>query len=230
MEWIRENLIEIEQQIQKVCERVGRSPKEITLVGVCKTVDLELIEASLSYGIEHLAENKPQEIVRKQPLVKQPAKWHMIGNLQTNKVRQIIDRVAMIQSVDSVKLAEEISKRSVAIGIEMPILLQVNIGDEPQKGGFSEDCLLQVANQIAALPGVSVQGLMCIAPFLEDAEAVRPYFKRMKYHFEELKKIEYNKLTMLHLSMGMTHDFDIAIEEGATMIRVGTGLYGARNY
>lgn len=230
MEWIRENLVDINRQIEEACHRVGRSIDEITLIGVCKTVDPELIEASIQMGVAHLGENKPQEIVRKHPMVHYPAKWHMIGNLQTNKVKQIIGLVAMIQSVDSLRLAEEISKRAEAFGIEMPVLIQVNIGNEPQKGGFLEVDLESVCKRIADLPGIAVHGLMCIAPFFDNPEAVRPYFKRMKIHFEELKKIEYNKLHMLQLSMGMTGDFEVAIEEGATMIRVGTGLYGARHY
>lgn len=230
MDWIQENLSEIEARIDAACLRVQRNPEEITLIAVSKTVDPEWIDASLNLGIKHLGENKPQEIVRKRPLVKGAAQWHMIGNLQSNKVKQIIDKVAMIHSVDSLRLAEEISKRALAMDRVMPILIQVNIGDESQKGGISLASVEKEAIEIARLPGVQVEGLMCIAPFLEDAEAVRPYFKRMKSLFEHLKEIEYNRLNMIHLSMGMTHDFEVAIEEGATMIRVGTGLYGARNY
>lgn len=230
MEWLRENLEEIHERIEAACSRAGRQVDEITLIAVSKTVEPELIEASIQMGVLHLGENKPQEIVRKQPLIKGPVQWHMIGNLQSNKVRQIVDKVAMIHSVDSVKLATEISKRATALDLVMPVLLQVNIGDESQKGGLDVTTVEAAAREIADMPGLKIQGLMCIAPYLEEPEAVRPYFRKMKSLFEHLKEIEYNGIDMVHLSMGMTHDFEVAIEEGATMIRVGTGLYGARNY
>lgn len=230
MEYIKGNLEEIKDRIRRTCERCGRKPEEITLVAVSKTVDLPQIEYSLTLGIGHLGENKPQEIVRKQPLIHGQAQWHMIGNLQSNKVRHIVDKVAMIQSVDSFKLAQEISKRATALNRSVPILLQVNIGSEEQKGGIEIGALKETLVEISKLPGLHIQGLMCIAPFLEDVEAVRPYFKKMKSLFDEIRKMEYNSVDMLHLSMGMTHDFEVAIEEGATIIRVGTGIYGARNY
>lgn len=230
MEWLDDNLKEIQHQMQQACQKAGRDISEITLIGVSKTIDPEIINASLKIGIENLGESKPQEILRKFPLIDRPAKWHMIGNLQGNKVKMIIDKVDMIQSVDSLKLAQEIGKRASAIDIVMPVLVQVNIGDEGQKNGISIDQLFEQVQAISEVPGVQVEGLMCIAPYFEDPEDVRPYFKKMKSLFEQLKEIAYNNMTMKYLSMGMTHDFKIAIEEGATIIRVGTGLYGKRNY
>ncbi len=230
MEWLNDNLQEIQHQILEACQRSGREISEITLIGVSKTIDPEVVNASLKIGIENLGESKPQEILRKFPLIDQPAKWHMIGNLQGNKVKMIIDKVQMIQSVDSLKLAEEIGKRALAIGIVMPILIQVNIGDEGQKNGISIDQLESQSKLIAEVAGIQVEGLMCIAPYFDNPEDVRPYFKKMKSLFEHLKEMAYNEMTMKYLSMGMTHDFKIAIEEGANIIRVGTGLYGKRNY
>jgi pyridoxal phosphate enzyme (YggS family) len=227
---IRDNIEDIRGRMRLAAQKSGRHESELTLIGVTKTIDIPDIEESLKQGIIAIGENKPQEILRKHPLVKYPVQWHMIGNLQTNKVKMIVDKVDLIHTLDSLKLALEIQKRAQSIDRVIPCLIQVNIGEESQKNGVEYDDVEALIDEVKNLPNIEISGLMCIAPFLESPEDVRPYFRKMKTLFDVLKNLEYNRVTMKELSMGMTHDFEVAIEEGATMIRVGTGIYGSRNY
>lgn len=230
MEYIKENLDSIEERIQKACERAGRLRDEVQLIAVSKTVEADVMNASIDVGVTDLGENRVQEIRRKFDDVK-PAKWHLIGHLQTNKVKYIIDKVDLIHSVDSLKLAEEISKRAKSHHREMSILLQVDMAEEAQKFGMATEEVKDLLNQILELENIHVEGLMFIAPFVDDPEEVRDHFKSMKVLFDDIQKsMTHERLHMKHLSMGMTGDFEVAIEEGATLLRIGTGVYGKRNY
>lgn len=230
MEYIKENLDSIEERIQKACERAGRLRDEVQLIAVSKTVEADVMNASIDVGVTDLGENRVQEIRRKFDDVK-PAKWHLIGHLQTNKVKYIIDKVDLIHSVDSLKLAEEISKRAKSHHRKMSILLQVDMAEEAQKFGMATEEVKDLLNQILELENIHVEGLMFIAPFVDDPEEVRDHFKSMKVLFDDIQRsMTHERLHMKHLSMGMTGDFEVAIEEGATLLRIGTGVYGKRNY
>ncbi len=229
-EQLKDNYEHINARIATACNRAGRSQDEITLLGVSKTIEPELVNQSIELGIKAIGENKPQEVKRKYNLITPNVEWHMIGHLQTNKVKMVIDKVKLIHSLDRKSLLDEIQKRAATLDIVVDTLIQVNIGDEVQKSGTDINEVKILIEQASACPNVRVKGLMCIAPYLMDPEEVRPYFKKMKNIFDTLKEIEYNNIEMRILSMGMTHDFEVAIEEGATLIRVGTGLYGARIY
>lgn len=227
MDYIKENLEIIERRIQKACERSGRLREEVQLIAVSKTVEADVMNASIDVGVTDLGENRVQEIRRKYGDVK-PAKWHLIGHLQTNKVKYIMDKVDLIHSVDSLRLAEEISKRAVE---PMPILLQVDMAEEASKFGVSSNGVKMLLDEVLQLENIRVEGLMFIAPFVDNPEDVRVYFKNMKKLFDDIKtNLSHERLNMKHLSMGMTNDFEVAIEEGATLLRVGTGVYGKRNY
>lgn len=230
MEYIKENLDRIEERIQAACDRAGRKRDDVQLIAVSKTVEADVMNASINVGVTDLGENRVQEIRRKYDDVK-PANWHLIGHLQTNKVKYIIDKVNLIHSVDSLRLAEEISKRAGAHDKEMSILLQVDMAEESQKFGMATEEVKYLLNQILELANIRVEGLMFIAPFVDDPEEVRGHFKKMKMLFDEIRSsMSHERLQMKHLSMGMTGDFEVAIEEGATLLRIGTGVYGKRNY
>lgn len=215
-------------RLREAAVRSGRSPEEITLIAVTKTQTAETLERAYEAGIRTVGENRVQEIQAKWPLFENRFEWHLIGHLQTNKVKYIMDKVALIHSVDSLKLAAEISRLAVKAGKKMPILIQVNPAQEATKFGLSSGEVEALVLEAAALPGVKVQGLMTIAPFIEDEAILRQVFKEMKTIFEALKAKEIPGVEMKHLSMGMTHDFELAIEEGATMVRIGSGIFGER--
>ncbi|MBI9011684.1 MAG: YggS family pyridoxal phosphate-dependent enzyme [Clostridiales bacterium] len=230
MDYLKENLNDIEIRIKSACEKAGRSREEVQLIAVSKTVEADVMNASIDAGVTDLGESKVQEIRRKYDDVKD-AKWHLIGHLQTNKVKYIIDKVDLIHSVDSLKLAEAISKKAVAHDKNMSILLQVDMAKEASKFGMASEDVTSLIENILMLPNLIIEGLMFIAPYVTDPEEVRIYFKNMKKLFDEIQeKMSHERLKMKHLSMGMTNDFEIAIEEGATLLRVGTGVYGKRNY
>jgi len=230
MDYIVKNLEEIEKRISTACKKAGRDRSEVQLIAVSKTVEADVMNASIDAGVTDLGENRVQEIRRKYDDVN-PANWHLIGHLQTNKVKYIMDKVALIHSVDSLKLAGEISKKAVANDKKMSILLQVDMADEAQKFGMATSDVKELLEAILKLPNIIVEGLMFIAPFVDNPEEVRVYFKNMKTLFNDIKEnISHEQLDMKHLSMGMTNDFEVAIEEGATLLRVGTGVYGKRDY
>jgi len=230
MEYIKENLDEIRQRIQAVCEKQGRDPGQVTLIAVTKTIDEDVVNQSLVFGITDIGENKVQEIERKYPNIRDGINWHLIGHLQRNKVKYIIDKVAMIHSVDSLRLAEEIDKRAEGVGRVMPVLLQLNVAREETKFGLDMAELYALLEAVSRLKHLRVRGLMTMAPFAEDPEEVRWVFRKMKEIFEAVKLKDFENISMEYLSMGMTNDYEVALEEGANMLRIGTGIYGPRDY
>lgn len=230
LEWIPKNLEHIRRRIVQASERAGRPPEEVTLIAVSKTVGADLINAAVAAGADTLGENRVQEVLAKRDAVPPEVSWHLIGHLQTNKVRQIIDKVALIHSLDSRHLAEELQKRAEQMDLTVKVLVEVNVGAEDSKFGLSPDQVAPFLKSLSDLDRVHILGLMTVAPFLEDLESVRMVFRSLKRLFDEMKELNLPNVQMLHLSMGMTHDFEVAIEEGATMVRVGTGIFGARDY
>lgn len=228
--YIQENLREVKDRVAQAAIKSGRQPEDITLIAVTKTLPVDVINAAIGFGVADIGENKVQEVMDKYDQVIGGPKWHLIGHLQTNKVKYIIDKVSLIHSVDSFRLAEEISKRAEKAGLIMEILVQVNVAEESTKFGLSVEEVSELVEAISVLPGIRIKGLMTIAPFIDDETELRKYFSQMKEIFETLKKTMYNKADMTYLSMGMTNDYELAIEEGANMVRIGTGLFGARNY
>ena len=228
---ITQNIAEIRSRIAEAAKRSGRSPEDILLIAVTKLHEPDEIEEAISTGISDIAENKVQEIQKKYDQIASPVRWHLIGHLQTNKVKYIIDKVVMIHSVDSLKLAEEIDKRAAAAGKTMDVLLQVNAAHEESKFGLDPKDVPQVMQDILeACPNVRIRGLMHMAPWSEDPEEIRPYFKEVKDLFDALSKAEHPNADFKYLSMGMSHDFETAIEEGANIVRIGTSIFGERDY
>ena len=227
---LQDNLNEIENRIQAACQRAGRSRDEVTLIAVSKTKPVPDLQEVYAAGVRDFGENKVQELCGKIEELPQDIHWHMIGHLQRNKVKYIVDRVALIQSVDSFRLAEEINIQAKKKGIVVPILVEVNIADETTKFGVSREDAMELVRQIATLDGVQIKGLMTIAPYVVDSEENRAYFRKIKDLSVDIDNENIDNVTMDILSMGMTGDFEVAIEEGATMVRVGTGIFGKRNY
>lgn len=223
---IAENLAAIQTRVVRASERVGRSPDDVLLLAVSKGQSAEAVEAASRAGLTTFGESKVQEAKHKIPLCAGALTWHMIGHLQSNKCRDAVQLFAMIHSVDSLHLAEEISRRCESAGRTMPVLLEVNVAGESSKFGYPPTRLLDELAAINALPRIEIHGLMTIAPYTTMAGKVRPYFQQLR----ELKQRCEDRLgaPLPHLSMGMSGDFETAIEEGATMIRVGTALFGDR--
>jgi PLP dependent protein len=221
-----ENLDSIQQRIHAACERAGREPSSVTLLGVTKGQPPEAVNEAAQLGLVFFGENKIQEAKAKIPLCPGKLRWHFIGHLQTNKCRDAVDLFGMIQSVDSLHLAQEISKRAEQASKTMPILLEVNLAGEASKFGYRPDKLEAELNQINALPRMEVHGLMTVPPWSPNAESVRPMFRRLRELKERAEQVIGAPLPQL--SMGMSGDFEVAIEEGATIVRVGTALFGAR--
>lgn len=227
---IEANIQEIRARIAAACQRSNRHPDDVTLIAVTKTIAPELINQAVTAGLRLLGENRVQEVLHKADAVTPGVTWHLIGHLQTNKVRQIIDRVELIHSLDSLHLAQELQKRAQLRGKPVQVLVEVNIGQEASKFGLAPESVKDFLISLQTLDFIEIKGLMTVAPFLDDPEDVRMVFRSLKMLFDELKQLDMPNVRMEHLSMGMTHDFEVAIEEGATMIRVGTGIFGARNY
>ncbi len=226
---IKENLDLINEKITIAAEKSGRKREDVLLLAVSKTIDVPRIKEAVDLGLVDLGENKPQEINWKYFEIEN-VRWHQIGHLQTNKVKYIIDKVCLIHSVDSLKLAEEISKRAKAKDITMDVLVEINIAGEEAKSGVPLSEAEELAVEISKLDNIRVKGLMTVAPFVENPEDNREYFKQMKKLFVDIKEKNYNNIDMQYLSMGMTNDYEIAVEEGANIVRIGTGLFGARDY
>ena len=223
------NLDEITERLNAALSKTAKTKEDIILLAATKTVDADTINYAISKGIDYIGENKVQELLSKIDDIV-PCHRHFIGHLQTNKVKDIIDKVEMIQSVDSLKLAKEISKQAVKYNLQMEILLEVNIGDEDSKWGFKPQDTENAVREIAKLPNLKIKGLMAIPPICEDAEENRPYFQKMKKLFVDIGAKNIDNSSMDILSMGMSDDFDIAVEEGANLVRVGTALFGRRIY
>ena len=227
---LKENLANVREKINIASKKVGRNPDEVTLVAVSKMKPLEDIETLLETGQMEYGENYVQELCDKYEKISRPVHWHMIGHLQTNKVKYIIDKTVLIHSVDSVHLAKQIEKEAAKRNLTAQILIQVNIAEEETKFGLDTEELLQIIMEISKFPHVHIRGLMTSAPFVADPEENRCYFKKLHELFVDIGKKNIDNVTMDILSMGMTNDYEVAIEEGATMVRVGTGIFGERNY
>ena len=230
MNTIRDHLNEVRENIQKACEKAGRSPQEVTLIAVSKTKPLFMLEEAYEAGARDFGENKVQEILEKHPKMPEDARFHMIGHLQRNKVKQVLPHAVLIHSVDSYRLAEQISQEAGKLGITAKILLEVNVAKEESKFGMMPEDVEEMAGQIAALPHLQIEGLMTIAPFVDDPEKNRPVFRKLYQLSVDIKKKNIDNVNMGVLSMGMTGDYQVAVEEGATLVRVGTGIFGERNY
>lgn len=225
---LKDRLAHVQERIANAAVRSGRAAGDITLVAVTKTQSIETLQLAYDAGVRTVGENRVQEVNAKWPSFEGRFEWHLIGHLQTNKVKYIIDKVALIHSVDSLKLAKEISKQAEKAGIIMPVLIQVNPAEEESKFGLASDEVVSLVKAASALPGIKIEGLMTIAPFVEDEAFLRKVFREMRQIFDQLKSEVIPGVEMRYLSMGMTHDFEIAIEEGANMVRIGSGLFGER--
>ena len=220
----------VKKNIEEACDTAGRSPQEVTLIAVSKTKPVEMLKEAYDAGARVFGENKVQEIVDKYDQMPSDVQWHMIGHLQRNKVKYVVGRAALIHSVDSVRLAEAIDQEAEKKGIVMPVLVEVNVASEESKFGVRvEECADFIEN-IAKMEHISVEGLMTIAPFVENAEDNRKYFAKLRELSVDISAKNIDNVNMRDLSMGMTGDYEVAIEEGATMVRVGTGIFGERNY
>lgn len=227
---LKENLSVVEENIKKACEKAGRDRNEVTLIAVSKTKPVEMLEEVYDTGIRNFGENKVQEMCEKMDVLPKDIKWHMIGHLQRNKVKYIAGRTELIHSLDTYRLAEEINIQAKKKNIIIPILVEVNIAGEESKFGTSAEDAMLLVEDISKLENVRIKGLMTIAPYVEDAEENRPYFRKIKQLAVDIANKNIDNVSMEILSMGMTGDYMVAIEEGSTMVRVGTGIFGARNY
>ncbi len=225
---IAENLKIIEQKITAAAEKSGRKREDILLLGVTKTIDVERIKQLTDLGVKNLGENRVQELTDKYDKLGSDINWHLIGHLQTNKVKYIIDKVKLIHSVDSFKLACEIDKRAGEKNTAMDILIEINIAAEQSKNGIKPEEALDLCLKISKLKNVKLKGLMTVAPFVENAQKNRFYFSKMRKLFIDIRDKNIDNIDMLYLSMGMTNDYEVAVEEGANIIRIGTGLFGKR--
>ena len=229
---IAERFKEVKKRVDDAAARSGRDPEDIKLVAVTKTHPASEINEAIAAGATDIGANRVQEILEKIDDVS-PVRWHLIGHLQTNKVRQVIDKVVMIHSVDSLKLAREIDKRAAAAGLKMDVLIEINSAMEETKSGIAAGDLKQLVTGITSeCENVRVCGIMCIPPIAADPEDSRPYFKEAAERFEEMKSWELppERFAPTELSMGMSGDFEVAVEEGATIVRVGSSIFGPRNY
>ena len=221
---LKENLEKVEENIQAACDRAGRKRDEVTLIAVSKTKPVEMLQEAYDLGVRINGENKAQELASKYEVLP------MIGHMQRNKVKYIIDKVDLIHSVDSVRLAETIDKEAEKHGVIANILIEVNVAKEESKFGLMPEEVPEFVEKIAGFPHIRVKGLMTIAPFVENPEENRPIFAHLRKLSVDIAKKNIDNITMSILSMGMTNDYQVAIEEGATMVRVGTGIFGARDY
>ena len=226
MSVIKERIDQVKEKMELAATQAGRSPNEVTLIGVTKTVAPQVINTAIAAGLEHIGENRVQEARKKAPQITSPVTWHLIGHLQRNKVKHALELFQMIQSVDSLSLATELNRRALSMNRKIEIMVEVNIGNEASKFGILPEEVPSFLHQISTMEALSVCGLMTIPPFSRDPEDSRPYFRQMNSLFQKLKK---DFPTLNHLSMGMSGDYPVAIQEGATIIRVGTAIFGARD-
>ena len=227
---ITENLEQVRKNIDEACRMAGRDPKEVTLIAVSKTKPVSMLKEAYDAGARCFGENKVQEIMDKHPQLPEDIQWHMIGHLQRNKVKYIVDKVSMIHSVDSLRLAQTIEQEAAKHNVCVPVLLEVNVAQEESKFGLKMDEVLPLIETIADFPHIKVQGLMTIAPYVENAEDNRDFFRQLKKLSVDIEAKNINNVSMSVFSMGMTGDYQVAVQEGATMVRVGTGIFGERNY
>lgn len=227
---LQRNLKEVEQKIQQACARARRKRSEVTLIAVSKTKPVDMLQEIYDCGQREFGENKVQELGDKYEVLPSDIHWHLIGHLQRNKVKYVVDKACLIHSVDSVRLAKTISDDAVKKQCTADILIEVNVAGEESKFGVSVKETLPLIEEIADYPNIRIQGLMTIAPFVENPEDNRAVFRELKQLSVDIAAKSINNVSMRVLSMGMTNDYEVAIEEGSTMVRVGTGIFGARDY
>ena len=227
---VKENLKIVEENIKSACKRANRDRNEVKLIAVSKTKPVSMIYEAMQEGIVDFGENKVQEICDKTEVINEELNWHLIGHLQRNKVKYIVDKVCLIHSVDSIRLAEQIEIEAAKKDVICPILIEVNVSNEESKFGLSVDEVLPFILEVSKFEHVRIKGLMTIAPYVENPEDNRTFFKELKKLYIDIKSKNIDNISMEELSMGMTGDYQVAIEEGATLIRVGTGIFGERNY
>ena len=227
---IQENIKLVEENIKKACEKVGRDVNEVTLIAVSKTKPYTAIEEALPTGVKDYGENKVQELCDKYEILPKDIKWHMIGHLQRNKVKYLVGKASLIHSVDSIRLAEQIEKEYAKADEIANILIEVNMAQEESKFGITSEETEQLVREIAKFPHIRIKGLMTIAPYTDNPESNRVYFRNMKKLSVDIENKSIDNVSMSVLSMGMTGDYQVAVEEGATLVRVGTGIFGERNY
>ena len=225
---IKENLEEVREKIRQACQRSGRREEDVTLISVSKTKPVEMLKEAYEAGSRDFGENRVQEIMEKYGQMPEDVRWHMIGHLQKNKVRQVIDKAVLIHSVDTVELAEQIEKDAAKRDLTVDILLEVNVAEEESKFGFRTEEVEAAVMKIKEFPHVHIKGLMTIAPFVSNSEDNREVIKKLYQLYVDIRSKNIDNVNMSVLSMGMTGDYEVAVEEGATMIRVGTGIFGAR--
>lgn len=227
---LAENLQNVENRIQAACARANRERSEVTLIAVSKTKPVSMLNEVYAEGIRCFGENKVQELTEKYDKLPRDVKWHMIGHLQRNKVKYIVDKATLIHSVDSVRLAETIEQEAAKKDVIVPILVEVNVAEEDSKFGLKVNEVLSIIEKISRFPHIRIKGLMTIAPYVENPEENRPVFARLRKLSVDIAEKNIDNVSVEILSMGMTNDYEVAIEEGATMVRVGTGIFGERNY
>ena len=227
---LKENLAQVEARIQEACKKAGRNRDEVTLIAVSKTKPVSMLQEIYDCDVRDFGENKVQEMCEKIEVLPDDIKWHMIGHLQTNKVKYIVGKTELIHSVDSLKLAQEIQKQALKKDVIVPILIEVNIAQENTKFGIKTEDTIELVKEISQFDHVRIMGLMTIAPYVENAEDNRLYFRGIKQLSVDIDNQNIDNVCMDILSMGMTGDYTVAIEEGSTMVRVGTGIFGERNY
>ncbi len=229
-EFLCENLKKVEENIAAACRKAGRDRSEVTLIAVSKTKPVDMLQTVYDQNIREFGENKVQEMCEKMEVLPKDIHWHMIGHLQTNKVKYIVGKTALIHSVDSLHLAKEIEKQATKNNVIVPILIEVNIAEEKSKFGIHKEETIALVREIAQMEHVHIRGLMTIAPYVENPEDNRPYFRAIRQLSVDIKQENIDNVDMDVLSMGMTGDYMVAIEEGATIVRVGTGIFGERQY
>lgn len=227
---LEENLRKVQENIRLACEKAGRDYEDVKLIAVSKTKPLSDIETLIQCDIVDFGENKVQELVDKYEHVSQPVNFHLIGHLQTNKVKYVVDKTCLIHSVDSLRLAKEIEKESAKHNLISNILIEINIADEESKFGIKPEDVYALVQEISQFPHIKIKGLMTIAPFVQNPEFNRAHFRKMHQILLDIKSKNIDNVDMDILSMGMTNDYMVAIEEGSNMVRVGTAIFGARNY
>ncbi|CEI73775.1 MULTISPECIES: YggS family pyridoxal phosphate-dependent enzyme [Romboutsia] len=231
MSSVKENLDMVREKIKNSCNVSNRKIDEVTLLAVTKTVDVDKVLEAIENGVKDVGENKPQELARKYEVIGDKVNWHLIGSLQTNKVKYIIDKVYMIHSLDRIALCEEIQKRAEKIDKTINCLVQINISKEESKHGIYKEGAIDFIKEVANnYNNIKIKGLMTMAPFTENKDEVRKVFRGLKELAVEIDKLNINNVSMEYLSMGMSNDYEIAIEEGSNIVRVGTSIFGARNY
>jgi len=226
---IKCNIEQIMERVERAAQKSGRSAKDITVIGVTKTIEPERIKSAIKAGIVDLGENRVQELLEKYDVIDDECRWHLIGHLQTNKVKYIIDKVSLIHSVDSIELAREIQKRAEKINRVMDVLVQVNVAEEKSKFGIRKNETKEFIKELAQLGNIKVKGLMTIAPLADNPESVRYVFRELNKLLIDIKQENIDNIDMTFLSMGMSNDFEVAIEEGSNIVRIGTAIFGKRN-